>query len=246
MININQDEALTRVKMTIVFDNQPAVSGVKASWGFACVVNGAEKTILFDTGADGPILLDNMKKLDAGPDGIHTVVISHQDWDHAGGLEMFLQENPAVTVYLLPSFAAVLKAGTSETAKVVEVPQPQRICPGVYTTGELKAHKNEQALVLSTEKGLVVLTGCAHPGIENILQMVWETFGVNIYMVLGGFHLGDKTDAELDAITARFQQLGIEYVGPTHCTGEKAKTRFKTAYGDKYLQLGVGRILQVV
>ncbi|MBN1999105.1 MBL fold metallo-hydrolase [candidate division KSB1 bacterium] len=247
MTHNEQDQFLTDVKITVVFDNRTAVSGVKASWGFACVVTGAEETILFDTGADGSILMANLKQLGVEPESIDTVVLSHKDWDHVDGLDIFLQHRALVTVFLLSSFPGeIKKRALQRGAKVMEIKKPDQICPAVYTTGELKAHKNEQALVIRTLKGLVVITGCAHPGIINILKSVGKMFSDNIYMVLGGFHLLEKPVDQLLSIVAQFREMGIQYAGPTHCTGEEAKACFKAVYGEKYLELGVGRILRIV
>ena len=94
------------------------------------------------------------------------------------------------------------------------------------------------------EKGLIVITGCSHPGIVTILERVKEFFPQEkIFAVLGGFHLLDKGKREIDYIIEKFKSLGVEKVGPTHCTGWEAIKAFQEAYGDNFLSLGAGATL---
>ena len=103
----------------------------------------------------------------------------------------------------------------------------------------------EQALVIQTGQGLVVITGCAHPGIVAILEKVQNLFAEPVNLVLGGFHLGDKSEAEIDAILNDFRRLEVEQVAPCHCTGEYAITRFVAEYGKDIFQVGVGSMIRL-
>jgi 7,8-dihydropterin-6-yl-methyl-4-(beta-D-ribofuranosyl)aminobenzene 5'-phosphate synthase len=102
----------------------------------------------------------------------------------------------------------------------------------------------EQSLIVSTGRGVIVVTGCAHPGIVNILQTVKELNADPILLVIGGFHLGALRRAQLEEIIDNFRKLGVEKVGPCHCTGELARQRFKQEYGNDYLDVGVGRLIE--
>ena len=86
------------INITIVCDNNPYKEGLETGWGFSCLINGAEKTILFDTGPVGSLLV-NMEKLAIEPQSIDTVVLSHIHPDHTSGLGSFLKKNPDVAVY---------------------------------------------------------------------------------------------------------------------------------------------------
>ncbi|HPT11689.1 MAG TPA: MBL fold metallo-hydrolase, partial [Bacteroidales bacterium] len=114
-----------------------------------------------------------------------------------------------------------------------------------YTSGQFDYSIPEQALVLDTEKGLVVLTGCAHPGIIDMLKDIKTKFNKNIYMVLGGFHLLNKTEKEMDAIIADMKSLGIVKCGATHCTGEKQIKMFRESFGENYFELGAGNTVVI-
>ena len=90
---------------------------MESLWGFSVVISGAEKTILFDTGGSD-VLIENMKKLDIDPGTIDIVIISHNHWDHTGGLDSFLSINPNVTVYAPASFPEEFKDSViNSTAK---------------------------------------------------------------------------------------------------------------------------------
>ena len=68
----------------------------------------------------------------------------------------------------------------------------------------------------------VIVTGCAHPGIVEMITKAKELFDRPVYLVVGGFHLGDKSRNQLRNIIAEFRRLGVQKVSPTHCTGEEA------------------------
>jgi 7,8-dihydropterin-6-yl-methyl-4-(beta-D-ribofuranosyl)aminobenzene 5'-phosphate synthase len=212
------------------------------AWGFSALVTGPEKTILFDTGSDGSLLLENMAKLQIDPGRIDMVVLSHIHADHTGGLIGLLRENPRVQVYLLHSFPARFKeAVRGHGATVVEVREPQEICGNVYTTGALGRRIKEQVLVLRTQRGLVVLTGCAHPGIAQILKKIRSLHEEDILLVVGGFHLEWVTKGKVEAIIRAFRSCGVRYVAPTHCSSDKARQLFQQSYGPGYLDAGVGK-----
>jgi len=228
------------IDITVVVDDRASREGFRASHGFACVVRGFEETLLFDTGEDGDTLMSNLDKRRINPRDIDGVVLSHAHGDHTGGLRAFLAVNPKVTVYLLPSFPerlrrAVRKAG----ARAVEVNAERELCPYVYTTGPLGTRTPEQSLVLRTRRGLVVITGCAHPGIVDILDRAARRFpGDGLLLAMGGFHLMKSRRPR--AVVSNIKKRGARYVGPCHCTGQRAKSAFVRAYQDHFIELGAG------
>lgn len=242
--SLAQVPGLTDLGVTVVHDNYPCVCSLKTAWGLSALVTGAEKTILFDTGCDGTLLLENMAKLRIDPGRIDIVVLSHVHKDHTGGLTGLLQANPRVQVYLPESFPVRFKEVVrGYGATIVEIGGPQEICQDVYTTGTLGQRVKEQALVIRTQRGLVVLTGCAHPGIVQILKRVRRLHEEDILLVLGGFHLEWVTKWKVEAIIAVFRSHGVRYVAPTHCCSDKARQLFQESYGPSCLDMGVGRTI---
>jgi len=190
------------LSLTIVYDNNPFRSGLQTRWGFSCFIEGTERSILFDVGGESGVLLKNMAMLDIDPKAIDMVVLSHIHYDHIGALPGFLGENPDVTVYMPSSFPfsfkdAIDKAG----AKAAGVGGPLQITTTVFSTGELGTWIKEQSLVIKTKKGLIVITGCAHPGIVNIVKKAKVMFDSSskVYLVLGGFHLYGMNEWQINS-----------------------------------------------
>jgi 7,8-dihydropterin-6-yl-methyl-4-(beta-D-ribofuranosyl)aminobenzene 5'-phosphate synthase len=99
--------------------------------------------------------------------------------------------------------------------------------------------------MISTDKGTVVITGCAHPGIVNILKTAKDILEDKIQLVMGGFHLGAMSKPKLEEIITSFRKLGVERVGPCHCSGDLARRMFKQEYGNGYMNVGVGRLIEL-
>jgi len=234
------------ITITVVYDNNPYKEGLGTAWGFSCVVTGMEKTILFDTGGDGRLLLENMSKMAADANGIEAVVLSHIHADHTGGLEGFLAANSKVEVYVPESFPKSFKKEVvSAGAKVVEVGKQVRICKDVYSTGQMGSLIKEQGLILRTKRGLIVITGCAHPGIVEMVRAAKGAFEAPVLLIIGGFHLKGARDDEIQQVISSLEGMGVKYAGPCHCTGEKARSLFAKRFGDEFLKVGVGRVVEI-
>lgn len=234
------------LRITIVYDNNPFNSRLKTTWGFSALVEYREQTLLFDTGGDGRILLENMRVLGIDPARIQSVILSHAHGDHTGGLSALLDIGNRLSVYLLPSFADTYKRQVGQVAQVIEVVPGQIVGDGILTTGEISGSIPEQALVIHTGEGLVVITGCAHPGVVRIIERAIDLTDDPVHLVLGGFHLGNKSETEISAILADFRRLGVQKVAPCHCTGERAIAMFAEEYGQAFVQAGVGKVITVM
>jgi 7,8-dihydropterin-6-yl-methyl-4-(beta-D-ribofuranosyl)aminobenzene 5'-phosphate synthase len=218
---------------------------LKSAWGFSALVEYRDHTLLFDTGGDGPSLMENMRILGIDPTQIKSVVLSHAHGDHTGGLSALLEYGVRPIVYLPPSFPAAFKNQVAKITEMIKVSPGLSIAQGMFTTGEMGSGIPEQALVILTNRGLVIVTGCAHPGIVAIVEQARGMFAEPVRLVLGGFHLGSKSEAGIDAILKDFRRIGIEQVAPCHCTGERAIAMFAKKYGENFIKTGVGKIIRV-
>lgn len=211
------------MKFTIIYDNTAYRSGLQADWGFACLVE-VENTprILFDTGANGAILLANMAKLNIDPSSIEEVFISHPHFDHLGGLSAFLNVNSAVTVYVPVSCRGVRAA-----REVISVSEPLKIHEKVFSTGELD--HIEQSLAVQTGYGIALIVGCSHPPMAHILQAA-SGFGP-VAAIIGGLHGFREYELFKD----------FRLICPTHCT--QHKKQIKSLYPEAYREGGAGQII---
>jgi len=218
-------ERKRRMKITIIYDNETSRADLRADWGFACLVEAHGERILFDTGANGGILLGNMKTLGIDPGTIGRVVISHAHWDHTGGLADFLMKNRDVALYVPSSYHVPPDAAR----EVIVVTEPMQISEGIFSTGELRGV--EQALVVATERGPVVIAGCSHPGVGEILRAA-SAHGT-VYALIGGLH--GSTEFEL--------MQGLNVVCATHCTEFKAE--IASHCPDTYIEGGAGVVIDL-
>lgn len=212
------------MKITIVYDNEIKTRGLRAGWGFSSLIEtGKAPPILFDTGADSSILLHNLKALEIDPKRIGIIVISHAHGDHAGGLEGLLQINKTAEVYIPASFWGAIPG-----RKVTTVTDSLQIAGGVFSTGELGGM--EQSLALETSQGILVVVGCAHPGLGEIIDTA-SRFG-EVYGVVGGFHAFHD-----------FSRLnGLSLICPCHCTLYKSEIR--QLFPKQCIECGAGMVLE--
>jgi 7,8-dihydropterin-6-yl-methyl-4-(beta-D-ribofuranosyl)aminobenzene 5'-phosphate synthase len=213
------------MKVTVVYDNEVRSAALRKGHGFSALIeDGGVPPLLFDTGADGPTLLHNMKELNIDPWDISTIVISHAHGDHTGGLSEILSINGVAELYLLSSFKRAFPG-----RKVTQVKGTVQIRENLFSTGELEGV--EQSLALKTAKGVFVLTGCAHPGLERILTGA-ARFG-ELYGIAGGFH--GFHDFEL--------VKGLSLIYPCHCSRHNQEIR--DSFRDRSLDCGVGSIIEL-
>lgn len=229
--------------ITILFDNTAGDSLFEPGWGFAALVETGDHTILFDTGADGRLLLGNMGLLEAEPQAIQAVVLSHEHADHTNGLWALLGTGIRPPVFAPTRFSADFKARVQALTRLVEISEAQEVVPGVFVTEPTKSIV-EQALVVATQQGAVVLTGCAHPGIVELVERSKKVVPGPVSLVAGGFHLLGATEAsQVVSVAAALAELGVRRVLPTHCTGDLAIEVFQEAFQANCLPGGVGQVV---
>jgi 7,8-dihydropterin-6-yl-methyl-4-(beta-D-ribofuranosyl)aminobenzene 5'-phosphate synthase len=243
-MEIHLKKSLSNPLVTIICDNYTTSEDLEASWGFSCLIAHGGKNILFDTGSDSVVLSKNMSKLGINPASIDLMMVSHQHWDHTGGIYYILNEKRDLTVCVPHSFSTRFKEDMKRYgAKVIEVEKADEILPGLYSTGDMEAPIREQAALLQTPSGTIVITGCAHPGIVKIIETAKKILpDDDIALVAGGFHLFDNKDEDVIKIVAKFKEMGVRYAAPSHCSGERARNLFAFEYGNHFISLGAGMV----
>ena len=215
------------ITLTILYDNYKYDEGYKNNWGFSCLIE-VEGTapILFDTGASSSVLLHNMEKLSINPESIGCLFISHDHWDHTGGIKGFTKHNMNTTLYVPESFPSFSKPKVKE---IVKVKDARKIHDNVFSTGEIKGI--EQSLVVKTDRGLAVIAGCSHPGVRDIMQAA-SKFG-EVIALIGGLHGFREFDLVED----------LNLICATHCTQHKEEIR--ELYPEKFISGGSGKEITV-
>lgn len=246
-------------------------------WGFAALVEADGRRILFDTGNRPRTVLENAAELKVELAQVPEVVLSHNHWDHTGGLLTLRRElrgrEPAALARvhvgrgLFWSRPSADGAGESNLALknredfvaaglvFVEHEGPQQILPGVWLTGPVpRVHPErnfgaprrvrtpdglvedtipeDQSLVIDTDRGLVIVTGCGHAGIVNTAEYARKIVrAAPLHAVLGGLHLYSLDDERLDWTADKLRSFGLENLLGAHCTGIEAVYRIRRRAG---------------
>ncbi len=230
------------MRFSIVFDNYTANEKLESFWGFSCMIND---NFLFDTGSNGRALVRNMVKMGFDIEKFKYLFISHPHWDHIGGIDSIVDINRNLTLFLPDSLSSLYIRDLKRLSKEIKVihEYPVRLFDGFYSTGVMHPI-GEQSLVIDEGEFGIVVVGCSHPGITNIVKRAKDILNKPILYAIGGFHLMRSSEDEIIEIVKEMKNLGVEYVTPTHCSGDLAIEIFKAEYGENYIPGGVGRVIE--
>ncbi|RXE55211.1 beta-lactamase [Methanoculleus taiwanensis] len=214
------------VTIVEVYNNIGYDPGLVTAKGFSCYLQ--EAGLLFDTGGQGDVLLENMQRLGIDPGSVRRLVLSHDHWDHTGGAAAVLRANPEIEVFVPAGFS-------NKTLDLIEARTPPRIveewsplAEGIFSTGPLGGEIPEQALAIEGTDGYLIVTGCAHPHIARIIHKVAERGAV--WGVIGGLHTVSEEDT--DALEA------VSYLSASHCTDRIGE--LEARYPDAFSPGGAG------
>lgn len=253
------------MKIKVLVDNT-ALDGFEAVHGFSVIVE-SDKKVLFDVGPNG-LFLENAANLEEDISEIETVVLSHGHWDHGDGLEYLsgkelilhpdcfierLRKHNKTHVGLSKSKSELLSLfSIKESRKPLwisenivflgEIPRKNqfesKVSPFLLPDGNPDFVLDDSAVAVKTSKGLVVISGCAHSGICNIVAYAKEVCeSESIYAVIGGFHL--KEIDELTVNTIQYlKSAKVEILMPTHCTSFKVRDEFAKHFKTKEIAAG--------
>ena len=229
------------MRLTVLYDNTSLRDDLRADWGFSCAIELPGTRVLFDTGADPQILLGNMRALGFGPGDFEFVVISHDHWDHTGGLDAVLEANTNAVVVVPSGISDELRDTILSHGVILnDVTVATQVAPGLLSTGVVPGGIVEQAAAVRVENGMVVLTGCAHPGVARMVAAAQTMLADDVELLLGGFHLKNFDGPGVAAVLGDLRSLAVARVAPCHCTGAEAIDLFGEAWGESFTRIGVG------
>ena len=234
------------VHVTIIYDNYQANTDLDTDWGFACLVEYQGEQLLFDAGRDPELYKKNVSLLDIHPEEIPSLFISHEHGDHTAGIPWVIEINPSAKCYLPASYAEQLKANGTLPPNSKGLANPTHLYGSFYSTGDDFASFKEQGLVIKTENGGVLITGCGHPGAVAMVGVAEKELGIKIHTVIGGLHLMSTSGEDLELIAAKLKEMGVKQICPTHCTGDKSIATFKASFGDGYIMGGTGKEIVIL
>lgn len=104
---------------------------------------------------------------------------------------------------------------------------------------------DEIVLAVKLQQGLLVVLGCSHVGIVNILETLIERTDMPIYGIIGGTHLVEADDFRVDETIKYLREKDIKLIGVSHCTGEKAVEKLKDNFKDRFLEVNTGEIIEI-
>ncbi|MEW5691722.1 MAG: MBL fold metallo-hydrolase [Candidatus Hydrogenedentota bacterium] len=217
-------------------------------WGISFLI---EEDILFDTFGDAYVFLRNLRQMQVDISKIKHIILSHSHWDHISGLWHIINKHKDINVYICPNFKQEIKEKIRASgANVIEVGSFLNICGNVYSTGEIYGKQKgsdiyEQAMVIKTQKGISIVCGCAHPGILNIVNEVKRFFKENIYLIIGGLHLKESTQEQIEEVVHRLKLERIIKIAPTHCTGKIGTNLLAKEYVDNFVQVKQGCVIEI-
>ena len=241
-MKLNSNKTLIK----IIYNNTGVCEGLKNAWGLSVWIENEHGVCLFDTGGEAPILEQNLNHLGLNLNKVKQIILSHDHWDHNGGLSMVLEKINKKTDLYVTSNTEEEYSDKYTNAHVIGVSKPIQIDKEIWSTGSLKTDYKtngleEQTLIITKNDSMILLTGCSHPGIVKIVERCKEIHpDKKLELVTGGFHLMKETKKNVKEISSQLKKLGIKNIAPSHCTGDSSIEIFRQDWGDRFVDMNIG------
>ncbi len=255
------------MKLSVLTENT-ASGNFLAEFGLSYFIEHEDATVLFDTG-NTDVFLRNAEKLGIDTDQADTVVLSHGHWDHGNGLryiknkklvchpDAFMKryrKNSKENIGLALSYEELEQRFELITSKepypvsknmifLGEIPRKTpfeaQSTAFVDQYGEADFVPDDSALAVIDNDELIVISGCAHSGICNIVEHAKTVTGLNIVrMVIGGFHLKENNRQTRETIRY-FRDQKVGDIFPSHCTQLPALAAFYREFEMEQIKAGM-------
>jgi 7,8-dihydropterin-6-yl-methyl-4-(beta-D-ribofuranosyl)aminobenzene 5'-phosphate synthase len=227
-------KTIKNVKITTLVEDTCPKRPFCGEHGLSFLIEADRKKILFDTGFSGNVLVHNLSKSNIDLKQIDAFVLSHNHNDHGGGIGHIVNLIKDKPMYCASNFHQGELTNSQEIAQkisnIIFSTNQTEIIPGIWVSKEkdsINSNKptKEINLIINLEnKGLVIIVGCSHPGLENIIQDADQFFNSKIpmYALVGGLHLKDNSPEEINQILDNLKKYNFKIIIPNHCTGFNA------------------------
>jgi len=248
-MNTNKLPGFDSVQLTVLVDNEAYLEGLGSTWGLSIYVeaeiDGFKRKILMDTSGSYDVLTYNSSKLRVDLSAVEAIFISHWHGDHCGCLKEVLEVlKPGTPVYVPSLNRGGVKVIEEAGGEAIICSKPESFLGGFLSTGCLGGWTKEHSLLIKLANSeFILLTGCAHPGVINIIghsQNLLRNF--RLKAVIGGFHISGRREGL--AVGEFMKKNNVEIVSPCHCTGTDAKRAIAEVLGDNYVRCGSGKSFQ--
>ena len=239
------------ILVRMIYNNSGSASGYRKEWGLAIWIEKDEKAVLFDTGGNPETFWKNFQAAGIDLSKLSAIVISHNHWDHTRGIQVMMDKITTQTDLYVPAsdIPEIKNPGPLVTIKPVSA--AQEITDFLWSTGELKGSLGinmvfEQSVIIIQTNKVFLFTGCAHPGIIEIVERTRALHpGKNINLAAGGFHLIDKSAEQVQKISDTLKLLDVKAIAPSHCTGDKAIELLRSEWKEQFLEFNIGDVLNI-
>ena len=264
-IFISELDTTSSLEILPLFEAEAVDEDLDTGHGVSYLIRTDSSTVLLDLGMNPPdtilpYFLRNFGTLEQDWSEIDAIVISHPHPDHVGGNQAWKKDTFTLGDFRLPlediSFYTPIPMAYPG-ATLVYAPDPILVGADIATTGSIPFREvfplwlitprnYEQALVVRVEgQGLVLITGCGHPGLQTLVERAETLYREPVVGVVGGLHYGKASAAdlqpEIDFLAAR--QPGLVALSP-HDSQPAAIQAFADAFPQSYQEIKVGRIIQ--
>jgi len=228
-----------------------------AEWGFSVLIQGS-RSVLLDFGCSDTFLT-NARRLQVDPLAADFFVLSHGHWDHGDGMvhlprhKLICHPGAFIRRYNGERYVGLplTREEAEDRFELILSKEPYWIDDDMVYLGEIPRSNDfesqttvftdaegqpdfvpdDSGVAIKTDKGLVVISGCAHAGICNTIAHAMKVTGQEkVHAVLGGFHLKGN-DSLTEKTIAYLADLDIPHIRASHCTQFPALVQFANRFG---------------
>ena len=238
------------MKVSVIFDNL-AEEGYIPAWGFSAFIETSKgERVLFDTGNSCRVWEHNASKLGIDYESFDHILLSHFHWDHIGGaLDIAYFSRRKKHFLTTDGFSKVFVTEIVKNGHQVSlVREPYRFSENLLSLGALKTNIGnlyEHSLLVFENGNYILVVGCSHPGILNIARRAISLTGKPPRLIIGGFHFLGMDEITITAIAEELLELGVDFVAPCHCTGEPGREIFASVFGNRYIEVKAGTVIEL-
>lgn len=234
-----------------IFNNIGNKNNFINQWGLSIWIEDRNDALLFDTGGNASILWNNIKKAGIDINKLSKIIISHNHSDHTNGLSFILDKTNFKPEVYVPDHVLTIFKQKNPEVKFTGVKDPMQINSYTWSTGQLAGSYNsttlyEQSIIIIQNNLIYLFTGCAHPGIIEIVEKTKKVHpDKEIYLAGGGLHLLQYSKNKIKIISDKLKNLQVKRLAPSHCTGESAINILKKEWKNKFIDFYNGNSIKI-